>query len=212
MTNDGSKPEEQKRPPFRRRQFMVDNPFQYRLLATLMTVWLGNSLFFSVVLYFFYQGHLQRFYLLTLRPGMEPNLSLPMLFVVSMVFFYVFGLIVLGIVGVYMSHQIAGPLYRTKKSMDRVRRGDFAFRLQFRHGDFLRDHAGVFNAMLDGLVRQQEGDIAELRAIEKAPDDPVVLKRLVGELIERKLSKAGLPTDEGGNGAARPERAIVAIS
>ncbi len=212
MTNEGSKPEQQKRTPFHRRQFIVDNLFQYRLIATLMALWIGNSLFFSVVLYFFYHGHLLRFYLLTPRPGMEPDLSLPKLFVVSMVFFYVFGLIVVGIVGVYMSHQIAGPLYRTKMSMDRVRRGDFAFRLQFRHGDFLRDHAGVFNAMLDGLVRQQEGDIAELRAIEKAPDDPVVLKRLVSELIERKQSKAGLPTDDRGNGAARPEREILAIS
>ncbi len=212
MANEGSKPEEQKRPPFRRRRFFVDNSFQYRLIATLMTVWLGNSVFFSLVLYFIYEGHLQRFYLLVPRVGMFPDLSLPMLFVISMVFFYVFGLIMVGIVGVYTSHQIAGPLYRTKMSMDRVRCGDFAFRLQFRHGDFLRDHAGVFNAMLDGLVRQQEGDIAELRAIAKAPDDPVMLKRLVGELIERKQSKAGLPTDDRGNGAARPEPVNVAIS
>jgi methyl-accepting chemotaxis protein len=212
MTNDGSKPAGEQRPPFRRRKFIVDNALQYRLIGTLLTVWFGNSLFFSVVLYFFYEGHLQRFYLLTPRPGLEPDLSLPMLFVVSMFFFYVFGLIVLGIVGVFMSHQIAGPLYRTKKSMDRVRHGDFAFRLRFRHGDFLGDFADVFNAMLDGLVRQREADIAELRAIEKATGDPILLKRLVGALTERKQAEAGLLTEDGSNGAARPESAIVAIS
>ena len=76
-----------------------------------------------------------------------PLLTLPALFGVAIGFVVVFGLVILGIVGLYMSNQIAGPLYRTKLCMDRVGKGDWGFNLQFRHGDFLRDLPGVFNQM-----------------------------------------------------------------
>ena len=65
-----------------------------------------------------YDGHLNRFYDLVPREGLLPLLSLPTLFAVSILFVSVFGVIVLGIIALYMSNQIAGPLYRTKKSLE----------------------------------------------------------------------------------------------
>jgi hypothetical protein len=198
------------RPPLHKRQYIVDKPFQYRLIGTLMSIWLAYSLFFIIVLYFFYEGHLKQFYTLVPRPGPQPLLTLPMLFTLSMVFVCIFGFVVLSIVAIYMSNQIAGPLYRTKLSLARVGNGEFGFRLQFRQGDFLNDVPGVFNAMLDGLRRQAETDAEQVAAIEKAAGDPATLKRLLRELRRRK--EAALGRDGSEAVALEPQRVTVSVS
>ena len=40
------------RPAFYQRKYVVDKPFQYRLIGTLLAIWLANSVFFALVLYF----------------------------------------------------------------------------------------------------------------------------------------------------------------
>ena len=60
------------RPGVLKRQYIVDKPFQHRLIGTLLCIWLANSIFFSLVLYFFYEGHVLRFYNLSPRAGLAP--------------------------------------------------------------------------------------------------------------------------------------------
>jgi methyl-accepting chemotaxis protein len=202
MSNDApsASPKLRNRPPIYRRQFIVDKPFQYRLMGTLLAIWFANSLFFSMVLYFFYEGHLNQFYELVPRPGMLPLLTLPTLFSVAIGFVAVFGIIVLGVVGLYMSNQIAGPLFRTKKCMERIAAGDWNFLLRFREGDFMTDFPPAFNSMLEGLRAIAASDVEELKAIEACGSDDAELKRLVRQLRERKEAQMGqsppIPTDE----------------
>lgn len=201
MSNDApsASPDPRNRPPLYRRQYVVDKPFQYRLMGTLLAIWFANSLFFSIVLYFFYEGHLNQFYELVPRPGMLPLLTLPALFTVAIGFVAVFGIIVLGVVGLYMSNQIAGPLFRTKKCLERVAAGDWNFLLRFREGDFMTDFPPAFNSMLEGLRTLAAADVDELKAIEAANDE-AELKQLVRRLREKKESQMGqsppIPTDE----------------
>jgi hypothetical protein len=211
MTEAGSRPEGvRRRPALHKRQFIIDRPFQYRLIGTLMSIWLAYSVFFTIVLYFFYEGHLKQFYSLVPRPGTAPLLTLPMLLTLSMVFVYVFGFVVLSLIALYMSNQIAGPLYRTKLSLERVARGDFGFQLTFRHGDFLNDIPGIFNSMVDGLRRQAEMDVEQIYALEEAVNDPAELKRLLRELRKRKEASAGMNSAEASSGSE--PRVSVAVS
>ena len=48
--------------PNRRRQYLVDKPFQYRLIFVLLAIWGVNSVFSSVILYYFYETYVQYFY------------------------------------------------------------------------------------------------------------------------------------------------------
>lgn len=191
MTNNDSQPMPRMRPPLHKRQFIVDRPFQHRLIGTLMTIWLSNSLFFTLVLYSFYEGHLLRFYTLVPQAGLRPILSPPVLFFLSMAFVYVFGFIVLFIIALYMSNQIAGPLYRTKMSMDKVGAGDLEVRLQFRQDDFLRDIPPVFNRMVENLRKQADLDLDQIEALEEALDHPAECKRLLRELRTSKEARRG---------------------
>ncbi|HXV63318.1 MAG TPA: hypothetical protein VEK15_21645 [Vicinamibacteria bacterium] len=196
------------RPPLHRRQYVVDKPFQARLIGTLMAIWLANSAFFMIVFYFFYEGHLQRFYDLVPKPGPVPLLTLPTLYGITIGFVVAFGFVVLAIVGLYMSNQIAGPLYRAKLSMDRVGQGDWSFNLRFRQRDFLRDLPGSFNAMLAGLRQQAESEVDELKMIETC-EELAEAKRLVRNLRERREAQLGLPIGESGDPEAEPVSAAV---
>jgi methyl-accepting chemotaxis protein len=202
-TTESPTPKRGNRPPLHKRQYIVDRPFQHRLIGTLMAIWLANSLFFSIVLYFLYAWNLKRFYEITPIPGMLPLLSLPALLGFAIAFVMVFGLVVLAIIAIYLSNQIAGPLFRTKRCMDRVARGDFGFSLVFRRGDFLQDLPGVFNAMLDGLREKLEADVEDLEAIDASASNPGEVRRLVRKVLERKQAQLGGPAPERERTVAR---------
>jgi methyl-accepting chemotaxis protein len=199
-----------RRPALHKRRYIVDPPFQYRLIRTLLAIWLAHSVFFTLVLYFFYEGHLRQFYDLVPRPGLLPLVSPSTLFALSIAFVFAFGFVVLLVVAVYMSNQIAGPLYRTKKGLDRVGRGEWGFHLQFRQGDFLGDVPAAFNNMLDSLRHQAETDVEELRAIEALDDDPAEWKRLVRKQRERKEAQLGIGPDAGGT-SREPEAVSLTV-
>ena len=199
-----------RRPALHRRRYIVDVPFQYRLLRTLFFVWLAHSLFFSLVLYFFYEGHLLQFYDLVPRPGLFPLLSPSTLFALSVGFVFLFAFVVLGLVGVSMSNQIAGPLYRMKTGLDRVGRGEWGFHLQFRQADFLRDVPVAFNNMLDSLRHQAEMDVEELRAIEALEEDSAEWRQLLRKQLERKEALLGIGPEPGGS-SREPETVSLTV-
>ncbi len=198
------------RPPFYKRRYIVDKPFQYRLIGTLLCIWAANTIFFTMVLYLLYDGHLNQFYDLVPREGLLPLLSLPTLFAVSILFVSLFGVIVLGIIALYMSNQIAGPLYRTKKSLERLGQGDLAFKLQFRHGDFLNDFPEIFNTMLERLRRQSTEELDALKAIEASVSDAGEVAARVKKLREMKEVQLGVSS--GTAESQDEERELVSLA
>ena len=191
-----AEPSPQGRRSNRRRRLIVDKAFQYRLIGLLLAIWTANSLFFSIILYYFYEGHILQFYHLVPRSGMVPLLSVPVLFSVAISFVLLFGMVLVGIIGVYLSNQIAGPLYRVKMSLDRVSGGDVNFDIRFRDRDFLEDLPGYFNRMLQALKDQSSNDIEVLKAIEENVSDPAKTRALIQELKERKQAQIGLASED----------------
>jgi methyl-accepting chemotaxis protein len=177
--------------PRRRRQLIVDKPFQYRLIGMLLAIWAANSIFFSIILYYFYEGHILRFYNLIPREGLAPLLSAPTLFGIALGFIFVFGLVMVAIIGTYMSNQIAGPLYRVKLSLNRISEGDVNFEIRFRDRDFLRDFPGYFNNMMRGLKDQATRDIEALKAVEEHLDDTEKARSLITDLRAKKEHQFG---------------------
>src|SRR3990172_7346881 len=188
-----------RRPALHKRRFIVDRHFQHRLIGTLLVTWLAHSVVLGLTLYFVYAFHLQRLFEITPRPRLVPSMSPAGLLTFTVSSVVVFGFVATLLVAIYMSNQIAGPLYRTKQGLDRVGRGELSFHLQFRQGDFLRDVPAAFNNMLDSLRHQVEMDVEELRAIEALDEDSAEWKRLVRKLRERKEAQLGIGPDGGGS-------------
>jgi methyl-accepting chemotaxis protein len=191
----------------RRRRLIVDKPFQYRMIGLLVAIWAANSIFFSIVLYYFYEGHILRFYDLVPRGAVRPLMSAPVLFTTAIGFILVFGLVMIGIIGMYLSNQIAGPLYRVKLSLNRISEGDLNFEIHFRDRDFLRDFPGYFNNMLRGLKEQGVNDIEALKSIEQNITDAGRAKELLRELREKKEQLYGLASEK-----AEPEEEARQLS
>lgn len=60
-------------------------------------------------------------------------------------------LVITFILSIFLSHRIAGPLYRLRKSMEEVGRGNFDLRITFRKADHFMELQDVFNEMVQHL-------------------------------------------------------------
>ena len=122
----------QGRPHGRRRRLIVDKPFQYRLIGLLVAIWAANSIFFSIILYYFYEGHILRFYDLVPRGSARPLLSAPILFTTAIAFILLFVLATTLLVPETVMAIVAGALFGFDKGLAAVIAGGFvAAALQF---------------------------------------------------------------------------------
>lgn len=83
------------------------------------------------------------------------------------------------IVALFVSHKIAGPLYRFKKVIQALTEGDFSSDFRIRHLDQLQDIADVFNKMI-ARVR------SELKSLK---DNFYSLKEKLDNISEQEISE-----------------------
>ncbi len=76
------------------------------------------------------------------------------------------------LVSIFMSHKIAGPLYRLRKFFQEARTGNIEQRLRFRKGDYFPELAEDYNGMMEGVMtrvlKTRELAQAAIPRIEKA--------------------------------------------
>jgi methyl-accepting chemotaxis protein len=85
-----------------------------------------------------------------------------------------------GLAGIVVTHRVAGPIYKMKKQLRDLRRGNYEVPAPLRKGDELVDFFEEFRKMVGELRRRQEEEIALLdRAILNLRD-----KTSEGELSE----------------------------
>ncbi len=56
------------------------------------------------------------------------------------------------LISIFLSHRIAGPLYKLRKSMEEVSRGNFDARISFRKNDHFVEMQDSFNEMVEHLA------------------------------------------------------------
>jgi signal transduction histidine kinase len=57
------------------------------------------------------------------------------------------------LLSVFVSHKIAGPIYRTERDLDEIVKGDYARRIKLRDGDDLQELADGINKLLDHFMK-----------------------------------------------------------
>ena len=71
---------------------------------------------------------------------------------------------------IYLSHRVAGPAFRLKKTLVQWIRGDYSTRVNLRKGDYLRDVAGWFNRLGQDLEARREHTSLALQKVEVLRD------------------------------------------
>lgn len=114
-------------------------------------------------------------------------------------FLVVFVLVVV-LTSVFMSHRIAGPLYKLGLAMDRVIEGDFGSALEFRKHDHFQETAAHFNRMMgavrSAMVSSRDSLKSAITRIENAMEhaDEEGRTQLKGALDELKRLDVKTPT------------------
>lgn len=74
-------------------------------------------------------------------------------------------IIIIGIVSIFLSHRVAGPVYRFEKSAEVLATGDLTYRVFLRKGDELFDLRDALNRMIEQLQAKLIGDRKHIRQI-----------------------------------------------
>jgi methyl-accepting chemotaxis protein len=69
--------------------------------------------------------------------------------------------------GIFISHKIAGPMYRIEKSAEAIHQGDLRVNFNIRKGDEMRDTAGALESMVETLHDDVKQIKAESIALEE---------------------------------------------
>ncbi len=145
---------------YRRRIVYIQKAFQRRFILKFCTIALAAMVAASLLVYFFSKNTLTatyRYHHLALERTGEA--ILPSLLITNAV-------VLVALIGatiavtLYVSHKIAGPLYRLGKSLENLGSGDLSFSVKLREHDELSDFAATLNSTIENL-RERVSQIQE---------------------------------------------------
>jgi methyl-accepting chemotaxis protein len=182
----------------RKKMYLVNRDFQFRYTGAAIIVGIMSTLLTSVVILY----PLYRFEILRI----PQFLPLPILLV--MVFATLINIFLVGFMGIFMTHRIAGPMYGMVRYIRAVEEGKLYGRMKIRDGDELGFLVRNFNAMLISLSEAAENDLQMVKSIEaefkKIPglESHGSISTMLLELqnrFENRLSDRPLGSDEVSN-------------
>jgi HAMP domain-containing protein len=101
--------------------------------------------------------------------------------------------ILIGMLGIFFTHKVAGPIFKMRRLLKEVGDGRLVIDTRVRRGDELQDFFGAFTAMVDSLRARHEKMIGQLdRAITLATDAGATGESLKSVVDLREEMKAQL--------------------
>jgi methyl-accepting chemotaxis protein len=138
-------------PQFKRRIFVVDRPFQLRFSFYVVSWIFGLSLIYPLIIYNLYDALIQFSSSDPLGPSSAHLQNSRDEVLKSLVFLQLLFSGVIFIISIFMSHRIAGPIYKLRLFLKKAKDGDLASELHFRHYDHFQSLAVDYNSMIEGL-------------------------------------------------------------
>ncbi len=164
---------------YRRRSYLIDRKFQGKFIARLSALVLIGGILTIVLLYLFgTQSKTVAIQNSRVVARSTADFILPLLVQTVIAVTILVGLTA-GLMTLLMSHKIAGPLYRFKKVMEALERGDFSSEFNIRSTDQLNSLADEVNSM----IRNTKKEVLELK------NSAVSLKIKLDSLAENDLSE-----------------------
>jgi nitrogen fixation/metabolism regulation signal transduction histidine kinase len=86
--------------------------------------------------------------------------------------------VALWLAGIVITHKIAGPVYKMKRQIRDLQKGNFKVPSPLRKGDELKSFFDAFNDMVESLRARQRGEIERIDATLEALDKEVPAEKL----------------------------------
>lgn len=175
--------------PYRRRTVYIQKAFQRRFILKFCVIAVCAMVLASLLVYFFSKNTLTatyRYHHLALQRTGEA--ILPSLLITNLL--VLLALLAATIaVTLYVSHKIAGPLYRMRKSLEDIGSGDLSVSIKLRAHDEFVDFAETLNVTIENLrdrVFQIQQEIDGLKAKARRHDwDPEEIRRDLDTLQQK---------------------------
>ncbi len=172
------------RPSIFKRKYIVDKKIQSRIAFTMILEVLFLTISCTWIMIYitdYYQGFID--YYITDSADKQNAMAI----ISKPIYCFLAGGVALcslifGIMGILISHKIAGPLYRVKEQIKAIIDGNYKNKIKFRKGDLLHDIADLFNEMTDNLDKIKTSNLSYVDEIEKN------LKKLNESIKKEKAS------------------------
>lgn len=180
-------------PRFRRRNYLVNLPYQLRNGFVIAASLLAYTMVLAVLIFEPIQQDLLR------AADVEEQGRLAHIFREFHARFWPAMIVVVLLAGahaMFAAHRVAGPLYRIRRTLEAFAAGDLHVRMKLRRWDRLKEFEGVVNGLAEALERRRDSIRERLAPIEEAlaAGDLARARALVGEM------RAEVPPETGKGG------------
>jgi hypothetical protein len=151
---------------YKRSTFLIDPKFQLRFSIVVSSLFIIGSLVYTFVVFDF-MNDLGDQYALT-KLGVSEAAKSFLMFIIP------FQLLLTALVilaSIFLTHKVAGPLYKLKNHLMHIREGDPITPLEFRTGDNFPDVAEEVTLFLDWIVANQEADFKYVSEVSSYIDN-----------------------------------------
>jgi nitrogen fixation/metabolism regulation signal transduction histidine kinase len=101
--------------------------------------------------------------------------------------------LLIGLLGIYFTHKVVGPIHKMKQLLRQVGDGKLNFEGRLRKGDELQDFFEVFAAMVEKLKARQRNEVEELEAAMEAAKESGASEKAISKIaFVRDEMKAAL--------------------
>lgn len=133
---------------WRRRQYLIDQKFQWRFVRHLIIPLVLGVVIITLVDYYFIWS-----FFTSPTPARYENMEFISLKIAGYLLFYELCILIpiVAIIGVIISHRVAGPLFQIERFLRSIGDGDLSRRIILRQKDELKNLAMCVNEMTTGL-------------------------------------------------------------
>ena len=137
--------------PFRRRNYFIKKKFQVNFTVKFLIIILIEAFLAAGLFLYMSKGTLTTGYLGSeLRIARTYDFFLPMLLLSNLIIVGISAVIGIAVL-IFLSHRLAGPLYRFENILDAIKKGDLTQRFKLRENDQFVELANSINEHTDTL-------------------------------------------------------------
>ncbi|MDP3110508.1 MAG: methyl-accepting chemotaxis protein [Thermodesulfovibrionales bacterium] len=146
------------KPPFRRRNYFINKKFQTNFSIKFLVVIVIEAIMALGLFLYLSKGTLTTGYIGSeLKISRTYDFFLPMLLLSNIIIVGVTGIIGIAVL-IFMSHRIAGPMFRFEKVLDEISKGDLTYKFKLRQGDQFKELEKRINE-LTGTLDSKTGNL-----------------------------------------------------
>ena len=173
---------------YKRRQYFIKKEFQFRfILRFCLLILIGGMLSTGLILYFS-QGNLTSLFSNSRLVVTDTAMFiLPAVLYTNLVTIAIISLSMIAVT-LFVSHKIAGPLFRLEKDINVIAEGNLTYTVNLRKGDQLRELSVDINHMttsLNNKITKIQADVERIMISASNQDTPEWFQQKLQNLHER---------------------------